>query len=87
MKKTLALLCVVPMMLVSCNKKEDVKLETDNDKTFYSVGNVYGKRFKEFNLSEKEVSALMKGVQDGITKDKAEVDTMKFAYKFRDIIR
>lgn len=88
MKKTLALLFVVPTLLVSCQQKpKEVKIETDDDKTFYSVGNVYGKRFKEFNLSEREREALIKGVRDGITKDKAEVDTMKFAYKFRDIIQ
>jgi len=86
MKKLLALSLLLPTILVSCNKQE-VKIETEDDKTFYSVGHVYGKRFKEFKLTEREANALIQGVRDGITKEKAEIDTMKFAYKFRDIIQ
>jgi FKBP-type peptidyl-prolyl cis-trans isomerase len=88
MKKTIGFFLLASTMLVSCNQaKKEVKLENDDDKTFYSVGHVYGKRFKDFNLSERETEALIKGVRDGITKDKAEIDTMKFAYKFRDIVQ
>lgn len=87
MKKLLAMTLIVPAILVSCNAQKEAKIETDDDKTFYSVGHVYGKRFKDFNLSERESAALIQGVRDGITKEKAQVDTMKFAYKFRDIIQ
>lgn len=86
MKKMLLVLMGASMMLVSCNKQE-VKIESEDDKTFYSVGHVYGKRFKEFNLNEKEVNALVQGVRDGMTKETTDVDTMKYAYKFRDIIQ
>ena len=87
MKKIIPFLVLGSMFLVSCNKKE-AKIESDDDKTFYSVGHVYGKRFKEFKLNEREVEALMAGVRDGMTKDQAQVDdTMKYAYKFRDIIQ
>ena len=87
MKKSFVILLAFSTMFLSCQKEKEVKLENDNDKTFYSVGHVYGKRFKDFNLSEREANALVQGVRDGITKDKASIDTMKFAYKFRDIIQ
>jgi len=86
MKRLLAISLIVPAILVSCNKQE-AKIETEDDKTFYSVGHVYGKRFKDFNLSEREANALIQGVRDGITKDKAQVETMKYATKFREIIQ
>lgn len=100
MKKSLLALMAFATLLISCNQKE-TKIESEDDKTFYSVGNVYGKRFKEFNLTEREVNALLQGVKDGMTKDVDQItelakaqnkdlneeNTMKYAYKFRDIIQ
>ncbi|WP_081653500.1 FKBP-type peptidyl-prolyl cis-trans isomerase [Bacteriovorax sp. DB6_IX] len=85
MKKLLALTLIVPTLFVSCNK--EAKIETDNDKAFYSVGHAYGKRFKSFNLSEQEVAALAKGVTEGALKDKTDVDTKKYSAMFRQIIQ
>lgn len=86
MKKLFFMLTSACVLFIACNKQE-VKIESEDDKTFYSVGHVYGKRFKEFNLNEKEVGALLQGVKDGMTKETTDVDTMKYAYKFRDIIQ
>ncbi|MFG1498597.1 FKBP-type peptidyl-prolyl cis-trans isomerase [Halobacteriovorax sp. XZX-3] len=86
MKKLLATMAIAPLLFVSCGKKEEVKPETENDKIFYSVGHVYGKRFKDFKLTEREMNNLVQGVRDGMTKDATDIDTRQFAFKFRDIV-
>ncbi len=87
MKKILGL-TLASILLFSCNQgQKPVKIETDDDKTYYSVGYLYGKRFAEFKLSEKESAALMQGVREGIDGKKEQVKTMEFAMKFKDIVQ
>lgn len=86
MKKLLTTLAIAPILLISCSKNTEVKPETENDKIFYSVGHVYGQRFKDFKLTDKEIANLVQGVRDGISQKKTDVDTRTFAFKFRDIV-
>ncbi len=76
-------------LLVSCNQKgatSNQKIETEDDKIFYSVGYLYGKRFAEFKLTDREKAALATGVNEGINGTAEQVKTMEFAMKFKDIV-
>ncbi len=86
MKKLLATMALAPLLFVSCSKNAEVKPETENDKIFYSVGHVYGARFKDFKLTDKEIANLIQGVRDGAANKDTGIDTRKFAFKFRDVV-
>ena len=87
MKKILGL-TMASILLFSCNQaQKPAKIETEDDKTYYSVGYLYGKRFADFKLNDREKAALMQGVREGVSGQKEQVKTMEFAMKFKDIVQ
>ncbi len=90
MKKTLLAL-VSLTLLMACNQKgattSNQKLETEDDKTFYSVGYLYGQRFSEFKLTDRERAALLTGVTEGMSGKAEQVKAMDYAMKFKDIVQ
>ena len=82
MKKILGL-TMASILLFSCNQaQKPAKIETDDDKTYYSVGYLYGKRFADFKLNDREKAALMQGVREGVSGQKEQVKTMEFKRKW-----
>ena len=76
------------IFLTSCAKKKEVKVQSDKDKIFYSVGYLYGQNFKRFNFSEEDKGVLIEGVQNALMGKKSQVkDLRKNASKIRGIIQ
>lgn len=95
MKNLLLLLAVLSLGIVGCNKGGDkggsaastAKLETDEDKTFYSVGGMFGTRLKDLNLSEKEVNLIAQGLRDSATGKEMSVDVTQFGPRVQDLFK
>lgn len=67
MKKCIALLAMASTLtLMSCQDsgQSSVSLESEEDKTLYTVGAMLGSRFAHLNLSEEEMAALTQGLRD-----------------------
>jgi FKBP-type peptidyl-prolyl cis-trans isomerase FkpA len=67
--KKLLLIGLISTLAISCNKGggsggSNVELKTEDDKTFYSVGAMFGERLGNLGLTEHEVNALTAGLRD-----------------------
>jgi FKBP-type peptidyl-prolyl cis-trans isomerase FkpA len=65
--------------LVACNKgaggsSESVKLETEDQKTLYAIGNIIGRNAQVFDPKPEELAYLRAGFVDGATNAKPQVD-------------
>lgn len=90
MQKTLLLLLALSLTLVSCNKgggTADVKLETEDDKTFYAVGGMFGTRLKDLNLTEKEVNLIATGLRDASLGKDVKVDVQTYGPKVQQLFK
>lgn len=88
-KKWLAL-GMVSVALVACNSGNDpksIKLENDDDKTFYAMGYMLGSNLQRLNLSDKEMSALYKGLSASAKGDKSEVDMPTYQQKIQGLFK
>ncbi len=85
MKKTFALSALVmSLILVSC-KGGKVDLKTDEDKTFYTLGTMFGSRLNNLELSEKEIDALAAGLRDSAGKKELQVKPEEFQNKIQEV--
>lgn len=76
--------------LVGCSKPGDVskiKLENDNDKTFYTMGTMLGSNLQRLELNEKELDVLYKGLKDSAMGKQPEVDVAQFQPKIQELFR
>jgi FKBP-type peptidyl-prolyl cis-trans isomerase FkpA len=91
MKKTwfLLSLLVAAFVLSGCNKSDpkDIKLESDDDKTFYAMGYMLGGNLQRLSLSDKELAALYKGISMAAKNDKAEVDMNKYQNRIQEVFK
>ena len=92
MKKTFAFLSlfVLALSLTSCNSGSDpksIKLETEDDKTFYAMGFMLGGNLQRLSLSDKELSALYKGIAMASKGDKSEVDMGVYQNKIQEVFK
>lgn len=82
---------MVTLILGSCQKQKggsaDVSLKTEEDKTFYSVGTMFGQRLKNLNLSDKELDLLSKGLRDSANGKKLAVESAKYQKKIQEIFK
>jgi len=88
-KKWLAI-GVTTLTLVACNSGSDpksIKLENDDDKTFYAMGYMLGGNLQRLNLSDKEMSALYKGLHAAAKNEKSEVDMPTFQQKIQGLFK
>ncbi len=77
------------LALVACNKNDpkSVKLENDDDKTFYAMGFMLGSNLQRLNLTDKEMAALYKGLSASAKGEKAEVDMPTFQQKIQTLFK
>jgi FKBP-type peptidyl-prolyl cis-trans isomerase FkpA len=79
------------LVFTSCQKQKaggaDVKLTTEEDKTFYSVGTMFGQRLKNLNLSDKELDLLAAGLRDSAKGSKLQVESSKYQKKVQEIFK
>lgn len=89
MRKSLALIALAALPLVACKKQggSEVKLETEDMKTFYTVGNMFGGRLSTLNLSEKEIEALALGLKHAAAGTKPVVELDKYRPKIQSIFK
>lgn len=88
MKMVLAAM-VLSLLSVSCMEKKagDVKLKTEDDKTFYAMGFMLGSNLQRLNLTDQELSALYKGVAASAKGDKAEVEMEIYQPKIQQMFK
>lgn len=91
MKKTWVYsgLLVSSLALVSCNSNDPrkVSLESEDDKTFYAMGYMLGGNLQRLSLSDKELSALHKGVAMAAKNEKSEVDMGVYQARIQEVFK
>lgn len=87
MKKTFALSAVVIALVLSGCKGggSKVELKTDEDKTFYTLGTMFGSRLNNLDLTEKEIDALAAGLRDSAAKKPLAVKPEEYQNKIQEI--
>ncbi|MCO4793454.1 MAG: FKBP-type peptidyl-prolyl cis-trans isomerase [Bacteriovoracaceae bacterium] len=90
MKKLVAL-AFCSVLLFSCNKgggsNQKVDLKTEDDKTFYAVGAMFGDRLSNLNLTEHEVNALVAGLRDKATNQKTQINYREYQSKVQALFK
>ncbi len=56
-------------------------LATEDDKTFYALGELISKSLEGFQLTPKELELVKAGIEDGVTGKPAKVDIEKYGEK------
>lgn len=91
MKKTWVLLSLLvsAFLLSSCNSTDpkSVKLDSEDDKTFYAMGYMLGGNLQRLNLSDKELAALYKGVAMSAKNEKSEVDMATYQNRIQEVFK
>lgn len=81
------------LLTVGCNKNGGGSSSTgttpssDDEKVFYTVGNMFGSRLANLSLTDSELSSLVQGVRDSATGQKAKVDIAKFQPQVQKVFR
>jgi FKBP-type peptidyl-prolyl cis-trans isomerase FkpA len=81
---------VTTLALVGCNSNpspKNIKLESEDDKTFYAMGFMLGSNLQRLNLSDKEMLALYKGLAASAKNEKAEVDMQTYQQKIQTLFK
>lgn len=83
------------LTLTACQKEEKAagdanikaNLATEDDKTLYAVGAMFGQRLSNFGLSPNETSAVLLGMKDSIENKPKQVDVAMYQGKIQDLFR
>lgn len=81
--KSILLILALALTFTSCQQKGKtaVELKTDDDKTLYTLGHMMGQRFGTLSLNEKELAAVLAGIEDSASGAKEKVDVNAFRTK------
>jgi len=77
--------------LVACNKgagsasSETVKLDTEDQKTLYSLGLIFGRNLKSFSLTPEELAIVKAGLSDSVTDAKPQVELETYGPKVNEL--
>lgn len=87
----LVALGMLGVLLISCNQQggstANVKLKTEDDKTFYVMGFMLGTNLQRLSLTDNELSALYKGLVASAKGEKAEVDMAIYQPKIQTLFK
>lgn len=89
MKKSIVMM-LMGVLLISCNQgagPAKVNLKTEDDKTFYAMGFMLGSNLQRLNLSDKELSALYKGLTNSAKGVKSEVEMQIYQPKIQTMFK
>jgi FKBP-type peptidyl-prolyl cis-trans isomerase FkpA len=77
------------LLITSCNSSDPkgVKLESEDDKTFYAMGYMLGGNLQRLSLSDKELAALYKGVAQASKNEKSEVDMAVYQARIQEVFK
>lgn len=64
-----------------------MELKTEDDKTFYAVGAMFGERLSNLNLTEKEVDALVAGLSDKALNRETQVNYQEYQPKVQALFK
>ena len=84
MKKVL-LLALVGAMAFGCSKGKDPK--TEEEKTFYAIGTMFGSRLTQLNMTDAEIDSLTAGLKDAAKGEKQKVYPMAYQQKIQDMFK
>jgi FKBP-type peptidyl-prolyl cis-trans isomerase FkpA len=87
-KRAIASLLVTGMLvlgIVGCSKDKEPK--TEEEKTFYSIGTMFGSRLTQLAMSDAEVDSLATGLKDAAKGTKPKVDSMAYQQKIQDMFK
>lgn len=91
MKKTWVYLSLLvsALFLASCNSSDPkgIKLESEDDKTFYAMGYMLGGNLQRLSLSDKELAALYKGISMASKNEKSEVDMATYQARIQEVFK
>jgi FKBP-type peptidyl-prolyl cis-trans isomerase FkpA len=82
---SLIVLGLIVLSAVSCSKGKDPK--TEEEKTFYSIGTMFGSRLTQLSMSDAEIDSLAAGLRDAAKGDKQKVDPMAYQQKIQDMFK
>ena len=82
---SLVVLSLAALTAVSCSKGKEPK--TEEEKTFYSIGTMFGSRLTQLQMSDSEIDALASGLRDSAKGDKQKVDPMAYQQKIQDMFK
>lgn len=84
-RKLLTAVVLSGLMLVGCSKGKDPK--TEEEKTFYSIGTMFGSRLTQLSMSDAEIDALASGLRDAAKNEKQKVDPMAYQQKIQEMFK
>ncbi|WP_372654959.1 FKBP-type peptidyl-prolyl cis-trans isomerase [Halobacteriovorax sp.] len=85
MKKSLIVgVIAATALMTSCNKQKEIKVTSDEDKTFYSVGFMFGQRMKDLKLNDAELAAMTQGLRDAAHGKESQADLKVYQPKIRE---
>lgn len=82
---SLVVLVLVGLTAVGCSKGKDPK--TEEEKTFYAIGTMFGSRLTQLSMSDAEIESLASGLRDAAKGDKQKVDPMAYQQKIQDMFK
>lgn len=82
---SLLVLVLVGLSAVSCTKGKEPK--TEEEKTFYSIGTMFGSRLTQLSMSDAELDSLAQGLRDSAKGEKQKVDPMAYQQKIQDMFK
>ena len=87
--KTIAALLTISIFTISCSQagNNNYKLNTEDEKTFYSIGYHWASKLKTFNLTDNEIKAVLKGVAVSSKGEKSEVDVQTYSSKVNAMLQ
>ncbi len=89
MKKSIILLSSL-LLASACNQGKnpaDVKLSSEDDKTFYAMGFMLGSNLQRLSLNDKELAALQKGLVNSAKGAKPEIELQVYQPKIQTMFK
>src|SRR3954471_22908843 len=88
MRKTIFPLSILFLCLGSVvSRAQTPRLETDEQKTFYTLGLLLGDNVKVFELKPEELAIVKAGMTDAVTGAKPQVDIDTFGPKVNELAK
>jgi FKBP-type peptidyl-prolyl cis-trans isomerase FkpA len=88
MKVSLIMLLALIFGFSGCNNDpQSVKLKSDDDKVFYTMGFMLGSNLSRLDLSKEEMAALYKGIVTAAKNQKPEIEVETFQPKIQALFK
>jgi len=89
MRKRSIILLAILAIVSGCqgNNPAKTKIESEESKTFYAIGAMFGSRLQGLSMSDEEIAALSRGLYEAAKKEKAVVDIASYQKKVQDMFK